>query len=319
VQVSTIADLERAVIAARPSTTVLLADGEYRLNRMLDIEAPRVVIRGGSGDAPKVVLRGAGMTEQQVGVAISVSAPDVTIADMTIGYVGFHGVQVRGERGASRVMIHKVRIIDTGQQLIKGSTAGGPLYADDGMVSCSTLEYSDHAPSDYTNGIDVLAGKGWTVRNNTIRQIRGPAEGGWAAGPAILFWANSQLTTVEGNLVVDSYRGIAFGLGPGASGRGARNGERFADHQGGLVRNNVVVNTNRWADEGIEASAAKDVRIDHNTVHVQGRLPWSISLRFRGTTGIVQDNRTNRGVIFRDGAQATSLGNVLDLFGLALP
>ena len=163
VQVSTAADLERAIVGATPDTTVLLADGEYRLTRMLDIAEPRVVIRGSHRDSSKVVLRGAGMTEQHVGVAISVSAPDVTIADMTIGYVRFHGIQVRGERGASRVMIHNVRIIDTGQQLIKGSTAGGPLYADDGVLSCSTLEYSNHAPSDYTNGIDVLAGRGWIV------------------------------------------------------------------------------------------------------------------------------------------------------------
>src|SRR5207237_343520 len=107
------------------------------------------------------------ISEKEVGVAISVSATDVTIADLTAGEVGFHGIQVRGERGASRVAIHNVRLVDTGQQLLKGSTAGGPLHADDGLVSCSLFEYSDHAPSDYTNGIDVLAGRNWTVRNNT--------------------------------------------------------------------------------------------------------------------------------------------------------
>src|SRR5438094_899602 len=65
VQVSTIADLERAIAAAGPDTTVLLADGLYRLTRMLDIAAPRVVIRGKNRDLSKVVLRGAGITERQ--------------------------------------------------------------------------------------------------------------------------------------------------------------------------------------------------------------------------------------------------------------
>jgi hypothetical protein len=310
IAVSTVGDLHNAVISATPGTTVLLADGEYRLERMLDIAVPRVVIRSQSLDPTRVVLRGDGMMEQRVGVAISISAPDVTIADLTVGHVGFHGIQVRGERGASRATIHNVRIVDTGQQLLKGSTAGGPLYADDGVVSCSTLEYTNHAPTDYTNGIDVLGGKNWTVRNNILRRIRGPAERGWAAGPAILFWANSQFTNIDGNVVVDSFRGIALGLGPGASGRLARDGEQLLDHTGGWVRNNVVVNSSRWADEGIEASAAADVRIENNTVLVEGRLPWSISVRFRSSHGIVQHNYTSRGVTLRDGAQATVLGNV---------
>jgi hypothetical protein len=286
---------------------------------MLDITTPQVVVRGGDGDPSKVVIRGGGMAERQVGVAISVTAPDVTIADVTIGYVGFHGIQVRGESGASRAVIHNVRIVDTGQQLIKGSTSGGPLYADRGMVSCSTLEYSDHAPSDYTNGIDVLGGKGWLVRNNTLRRIRGPAKRGWAAGPAILFWANSQQTELDHNLVMDSFRGIALGLGPHASGAAARDREPVLDHQGGRVHDNVVVNLNQWADEGIEASAAADVHIDHNMVMVEGKLPWSISLRFRSTNGIVEGNRTSRGIIFRDGAHAELLSNVLRLHGPEIP
>src|SRR5437762_10553083 len=90
VQVSTVGDLYRAVAEAKPGTTLLLADGEYRLSRMLDIATARVVLRGGSGDFSKVVLRGAGISEKEVGVAISVSAPDVTMADLTAGEVGFH-------------------------------------------------------------------------------------------------------------------------------------------------------------------------------------------------------------------------------------
>jgi len=287
----------------------VIAAGEYRLDRMLDISTPSLVLRGADHDFSKTILRGAGMTEQAVGVAISVSAPQVTIADMTIGYVGFHGIQVRGERGASQVMIHNVHIVDTGQQLIKGSTDGGPMHADEGVVACSTLEYSDHAPSDYTNGVDVLGGNGWSVHDNTLRRIRGPADRRFASGPAILFWANSQDTRIERNTIIDSFRGIAFGLGPGASRALARNGEARFDHQGGSIRNNVVVNMHDWADEGIELNAARGATVDHNTVVTLG-LPWSISVRFAGATAQVRNNLTSRQVILRDGGEATQRGNV---------
>jgi hypothetical protein len=309
VRVRTAGELQRAIATAKPDTTILLEDGLYRIDRMLDIKAPGVVIRGRSGDRSAVVVRGNGMGDRRVGVVFSISAPDVTIADLTAGYVGFHGVQIRGERGASRATVQNVHIIDTGQQLIKGSTAGGPSYADDGVIACSLLEYSDHAPSSYTHGVDVIAASGWTVRDNTFSRIRGPAEQQWAAGPAILFWGNSQLTTIERNVIVDSFRGIALGLGPGASAR-SRDGERSYDHQGGRIRQNVIVNLHDWADEGIEINAARDVEVDHNTVFVEGRLPWSISVRFPVSSGHVRNNLSNRPIHFRDDGHADLGGNV---------
>jgi hypothetical protein len=249
------------------------------------------------------------MDERRVGVAISISAPRVTVSDITIGEVGYHGVQVRGERGASDLTLHNVRIVNTGQQLVKGSVANNGRGADRGLVACSRFEYTDHAPSDYTNGVDVLAGEDWVVRDNRFHRIRGPESGRWAAGPAILFWANSLNTIVERNVVSDSFRGIAFGLGPGASTL-AREGERRFDHQGGIIRHNVVKNLQWWGDEGIEVNAARDVRIDRNTVLVEGRLPWSISVRFPMTSGSVRHNLTNRAIRLRDGGQSDLAGNI---------
>ena len=270
---------------------------------MLDIAAPHVVLRGESGDAARVVLHGDGMTERRVGVAISVSAPDVAIADLTAGFVGYHGIQIRGERGASRAVLHNVHVLDTGQQLVKGSVASGRVHADNGLVACSLFEYTDHAPSSYTNGVDILAGRGWTVRDNRFERIRGPASGRWAAGPAVLFWANSQDTVVERNVIVDSFRGIALGLGPGGSDL-ARDGERVIDHQGGRIRNNTVVNLHAWADEGIEANSAPGVSIENNTVLTEGSVNWSISLRFPATGATVRNNLTSLPIVLRNGGRA---------------
>ncbi len=298
--VHSVAGLFDAVKRAKPGATILLEDGQYRLPRMLDIAVPGVTLRSRSGNRDGVILRGGGMTEQQVGVAISVSAADVTLADLTIGWVRYHGVQVRGERAASRITLHNVRIADTGQQLLKGSTASNGIHADDGLVACSLFEYTDHAPTDYTDGIDVLGGRGWTVRDNVFRQIKGPGNG--SAGPAILFWAGSERIAIERNLVVDSFRGIALGLKPQPTGYDARNSS---------IVNNVVVNLQPWGDEGIEANAAPNTRIDHNTVLVEGTLSWSISVRFGGTTALVRNNLTNRSIVLRNGGAATRTGNVV--------
>ena len=108
------AELEQAVGSARPGDTILLADGTYGLRRSIDIATARVTLRGRSGNPSAVILRGGGMTGDPVGVGISVSAPDVTIADMTIRDLGYHAIQVRGERSASRFAMHRARLFDTG-------------------------------------------------------------------------------------------------------------------------------------------------------------------------------------------------------------
>ena len=310
VRVRSVDDIHRALVRARPGTTILVEPGDYRLDRTINLGLPDIVIRGATGDPADVVLRGAGMLERQVGVAIAVNVSDVVIADLTIRDVGYHGIQVRGENGVSRVRIQDVRIVDTGQQLLKGSTGGGAPHSDAVVIACSTFEYTNHAPSNYTNGVDVLGGTNWVVRDNRFLRIRGPATERFAAGPAILFWANSSGTQVERNVIVDSFRGIAFGLGPGASGTLARDGEPLFDHQGGWIRNNVVVSLNPWADEGIEANAARSVDIDYNTVLTSGEIPWALSLRFPRTTARARNNLTSKPLIHRDGGQGSVAGHV---------
>jgi hypothetical protein len=80
----------------------------------------------------------------------------------------------------------------------------------------------------------------------------------------------------------------------------------------GLVRNNVVVNLNAWADEAIEANGARNVRIEHNTVLVESAAsPWSIGVRFSSASATVRNNLTNRRILERDGGRAVMEGNVM--------
>jgi hypothetical protein len=302
--VRTVGELRRAIDRARPESTILLDDGIYQLDGVtLDIPVRGLVLRGRKGQRSRALVRGRGMDERMV--AISVSAPDVTVADLNISQVGFHGIQVRGERGATHVAIHHVHILDTGQQLIKGSGPPGTPTTG-GLVACSTLEYTDHSPSDYTNGVDVLNGDGWVVRDNVFRRIRGPREQGWRAGPTVLFWAGSRGTVVERNLLLDCYRGIALGLL-----EVSREGPKVLDHRGGVIRRNVVCNLNPWPDEAIEVNAAPGVLIEHNTILSEGRIPWSISVRFASASARVRNNLTNHAIVARNGARVDQRANVV--------
>jgi len=311
VTVKTARAISNVVHKAKPGTTVLIEDGTYKLRRTLVITAKGLTLRSKSGDRDKVKLLGKGMTDTSIGVGVVIAASEVCIADLTLGEFGHHGIQVKGEFGIQDCVMHNLRVYDCGQQLLKGSVGKNKKYADDCTVACSEFEYTDSAPSDYTNGVDVLAGKGWIVRDNVLRRIRGPKSGGHACGPAILFWANSMDTVVERNLVVDCYRGIALGLNPGIT-EYSRDGERRFDHQGGVIRNNVVCNLGAWGDEGIEVNACPNVVVEHNTVFVTGKVPWNISVRFPRSSGIVRNNLTARRVIFRDGAVTKLRSNVRD-------
>jgi hypothetical protein len=300
VTVSSVEALESAVSRAREGDTILLADGDYRLVRMIDITTPGLTIRGLSGDPARVVLRGGGMTNDTVGVALSISATDVTIADVTVRDVGYHAVQVRGELGASGFMLHNAILRDTGQQLLKGSVAQNGRRADRGLVACSDFSYTDTAPSNYTNGVDILRTIGWVIRDNRFLRIRGPRSERFGAGPAVLAWKGAEDTVVMRNVVMDSFRGIAFGLEPD----GRPYGPAEYDHRGGVIRDNTVINLNAWADEAIEANGARDALIERNTVVVEGSVPWSIGVRFPTARAVVTGNITTRQVLERDGGQA---------------
>ena len=236
-------------------------------------------------------------------------ATDVLIADLTIADVYNHAVQIAGERGAARIILRNLHLIDAGEQLVKGSTAAPPgPYADDCVVECSIFEYTDRAPSWYANGVDVLAGARWIVRDNVFRRIRAPV--GQLAGPSVLFWRNSIDTLVERNVFIDCDRGIALGLStPDAN---SRDGELAYDHQGGLVRNNTFYRGagSPTGDVAISVNYCGGYRILHNTVMQEGSFPWTIEWRFPVSDGIIANNLTDGPLLARDGASGTQSGNV---------
>lgn len=304
--------LLHALRTAAPGTTLWLGNGTYKLgsNQSLEVNTPRITVRSALRKRDAVVIEG-GYNN------VSVNADDFTIADVTLRRPRYHNVQVRGEKGARRAKIYNVHLQDAGQQFVKISTGDGrgDKFADDGLVACSLFEYTTHAPGSYTNGVDILAGDRWVVRDNVFRRIRskqGPA------GPAVLVWKNSTGTVVRRNVIIDSWRGIALGLSaPDKLSRGGVSA--IYDHQDGLVENNVFLALNEPADAAIENSYAANSRIFHNTAYYDPRIKhpvyWSIEYRFPPTTAIIKNNLTNRPILKRapePRADAVIAGNVTE-------
>lgn len=315
VDVATEAALQSAVQGLTSGTTIRVADGVYDLTNTLRVRngVADVTIRGASGDRDAVVLRGRGMSNSNYGnvphVFLIEDANDVTLADMTLRDAWFHNVQIRGEVGPQRVRLYNLHLIDSGEQQIKGSTAGVfGLYADDGEVACSLIEYTDRARSDYTNGVDILAGARWTIRDNLFRNIRAPI--GSLAGPTILMWRNCLDTVVERNQFLECDRAIALGLSPPDA--NSRDGEGTYDHQGGIVRNNMIHRAAGAAtgDVGITVNYARDFKLHHNSVVLEGTFPWTIEYRFAVSDGAIAYNLTDGPILPRDGATATLSGNL---------
>ena len=291
-----VGELGKQLREADPGTTLLLEDGIYTLKagNFLDIDVPSLILRSASGNRDTVRIEGGD-------IGLIVNADRFTVADLTISGSRYHAIQIRGERGVSATHIYNVHLVDTGQQLIKVSTGKGQggKFAADGLVACSRIEYTTFSKGNgitspsYTNGIDILAGKGWMIRDNELRRIRSQ-EG--PAGPAILVWKNSMDTVIKRNVIVDSWRGIALGLMP--PDHNSRGGENVTfDHQNGLVEGNVILALQEPADAAIENNFALNSKILHNTIYYRENLAhavdWSIEYRFAPTRVTIQNNLAN--------------------------
>ncbi len=282
-------------------------DGRLTIGRFGAPPIANVEIRGATGEAADVVLRGAGMLDPIVPFGFQIfTATDVRIADLSVGSVYYHAIAIQGDQGAERVTLRNVRAFDAGQQIVKASGSG----ADDVLIEYSEIFYTEGAVehpegsppgSCYTNGIDGIGVADWIVRDNWIHDIR--CQNGELAGPALLLWQGSSGSLVERNLFTDCSRGVSLGLGGGA------------DHAGGIVRNNLF----RW-HPGPAPGYAVDVpiyttsagsKILHNSALVGGHYPNAVEVRFATATGVeVRSNLLDAAVAARDGASPATADNL---------
>jgi len=264
VYVSTVDELLRALETADPGSTVLIADGHYRMPRYVEVTAHRVTVRSLSGHRERVILDGAAsMHRELLGIR---QASGVTIADLTIQNVIANGIKINNDTSVHDVTIRNCVLRNVWQRGVKSvrspelKTRNGLIegclfvndrpkqFADDPADTASTFD------GNYVGAIDLMDAVGWRIRDNVFRNIQGRTRVGRGA---IFIWFESEDCVIERNLMVDCDQGIALG-----------NAHKPADtplHASRfLVRNNVIV---RAPMNPLFLAHTRQLRILHNTVH----------------------------------------------------
>ena len=317
---SQIGSLQSIVDSARPGDTIQFEDGLYSLQQTLVLRTPRVTLRSRSGNRGGVFLDG----RHSVRDLILVQESDVTIADLTLTRSYWHLVHVVPERTSlSGVVLHNLHGIDGGEQFIKVNQGSG-TYADNGVIRCSTFDMTDAGRASvrnncYTGGIDIHQARGWHIYANTF-------SGFWCSSGlsehAIHVWTGSRDTLVERNVIINSARGIGFGLGSAREGRTYQDspcpGTSFVGHYRGAITNNFVMAndprlfaSSAGFDTGIGLEQSCETAVLHNTVaSTVAPRSSSIEWRFGHTTAIVANNLVTHRLLPRDSGRATMSGNV---------
>ena len=294
--VSTVPELQNAITQANSqggNMTILIEDGTYQIASASwypYITAGNIIIRSRSGKRANVVLTGGGMRDAGSTENVFYLVGDnITFADLTLGECGNHAIATEGDN----LFVHNVRVYNTYEQMIKGTSAGDG--ADTGIVQCSLFEYpAGIGPQYYIGGIDVHEGNDWNVRDNTFRHIRSPDSS--LAEHAVHFWNNSANTRVERNRITNCDRGIGFGLGS-------------SGHSGGVIVNNMVHTTR---DVGIGLETSPNTEVYNNTVYTENYFN-SIEYRFAATSGVkIYNNLTNQAIASRNGGTGDLLDNRTD-------
>lgn len=272
-------DWQSIIADAAANTEILMTDGDYQLTQYaVVISQPNVTVRGASGNRDSVRISGQGYGPD--GQGFMVFGQNVTIADLTISDIRDHAISVHPGQGASQSHVYNVHLFNIGTQHLKGTSGADSVG---GVVACSSIGYTaGGVKGDYLGAIDVHNAVDWIVRDNYIYNINGDGTGCNVdrdcgtyiyGAPAIYLWRDARGSIVERNTIVDSFRGIALGLGGG--------------HDGGVIRNNFIFRP-AAGDAGIELWTASNLLVEHNTVILGGDYPGAIE--FRETSNVTVRN-----------------------------
>jgi len=310
VNVGTVDELRDAIAHARDGDTILVADGVYQLNRFLQLTGcTGVTLRGASGDASKVELRGIGWDDTERDDILRIQAcTSVTVAYLTFAECHAYGIKLEQTPWEGRqlrdVHIYACAFRNIGTRGIKG-TGGGGGFVDGGTIRYCDFQNTKIPPrtwiydGDYVSAIDCMRLKGWEIADNSFRDIRGANGGGRGA---VFIWVESEDVVAERNVFVNCDRAIAYGNPSGSSEEAAK-----PHMTGGVIRNNFIV---AGADTGIELSWVRGVRVHHNTVLAREGNGSGIHYHWREISGVEIANNLVRGRIYGDGDTVSQRDNL---------
>ena len=318
VRVSTVHDLQMAISNIREGTTIMIAPGKFHLTETLYIRKNNVTIRGEQNNCDGTTLIGKGMENRnfdEVPHGIWTDAGNVKVQNLTIRSVFYHPIQFSPT--ADRPHIYNVRLLDSGEQFIKGSSGGYGLGVDDGIIEYTIFEYLTAPPNidhgggiGYTNGVDIHGGRNWIIRNNLFRNFHTPDSARHVFNPAVLMWNGSQGTVTENNIFIDVDRAVAYGLIKRRAG---------PDHREGIIRNNFIyqrpglfTSTRRSQSDGlIIAWSAPNSLIVHNTIVTNNNSTYAIQFRWDTDGSQANNNLADADINSRNRAEFTQTGNFL--------
>lgn len=312
IRVATADELLAAVDRVAMGGTILLANGHYKVPRVIVLDGKKnITICSASGDPTKVILSGQGWDSgnNRDDIIHVARCEGVTIADLTFTDCRSYGVKVEAENAPKDVHIYNCRFRDIGVRAIKGSAGQDPnVRAVKGSVRYCQFENTKLPPTnwlyggDYIAAIDMMALEDWTFSDNAFRNIKGRNGGGRAA---IFIWVRSRQVVVERNLIVDCDRGVSFG-NPGQSTANTK-GELPPYVADGIIRNNFIAG---GADCGIELWYADRIKVFHNTIWRPAQN-WARGIRVgKGTAHTDIVNNLVHGEIRLEGGEAQLRNNL---------
>lgn len=188
----------------------------------------------------------------------------------------------------------------------------GRAWPDDVLIENNEL-FND-AVRDTGNPVtplDIVGGRRWIVRGNFIHDAG--KRGADGVSYQAFLKGNSRDGVFEGNVVACSWLhgpepgqarvGLSFGGGGSGPDPICEDGDCSVEHQGGLMRNNVILRCN---DVGIYLNEAMDCRVHHNTLYANA----GIDVRFPPSTVDLRNNLLAGRIRARDGGTFTGGSNV---------
>jgi hypothetical protein len=301
----------------RHGDTILLANGTYNLTNTLYVtNVNNVTIRGSSG-CDGVVLVGRGMDNANYGNVphgIWSNARNTVIAHLTIRDIYMHPIIFNG--GAQSPRVYNVKLLNAGKQFIKVNPLSATEGVDNGVVEYAVLEYTAGPPATdhgagigYTNGLSIHTADNWIIRGNLFKNFHTPDTAAYLWNPAVLVWNHSTNTLTERNTFINVDRAVAYGLVDNTG----------SDHQGGIIRNNVIYVQPKLMSPTRKASSDAQIivwdspgtRVYHNTILTNSNVFNAIEVRFNTAGTEIRNNLTDAPLGARDGGSYSQSGNLL--------
>lgn len=310
VPVSDATALVAAIDGAMPGDVIWLADGTYDIGANLRCDA------AGTADQPIVVRA---INQHMARVRSSavegflISAPHWHVEDLDIEGVCAshsdceHAFHVVG--AADSTVIRGNRVHGFNAQ-IKGNGSGDPrAWPDDVLVEGNEFfNETARMTSNPVTPIDVVGGRRWIIRANFIHDHhKGMGDN---VSYAAFLKGNSRDGLIERNLIVcellhtgGTRLGLSFGGGGSSPDPICEDGTCTPEHQGGIMRNNIIAHCP--ADVGVYVNECAGCLVAHNTLFDT----TGIDVRFAASDTRVIGNLLSGRARARDGATLTSMGN----------